>query len=284
MPRRRNHRRDTTDADPTDRVAADADMVAFLRRLARGRSVGKAPPVADAHAPPRDVVAQAVRLGFVAASAESLQLSASGRDWLRRKLATTGVGRPASRMAPSADVGSSDGNDGLATCNLAESPLGWLARRQDGSGRPILSPEQFQAGERLRTDFTFAQLTPRVTADWSGLASSAHGRRGVPGGGAVLRDEVIAARERVNRALKAIGPELAGIALDVCCYLKRLELVEAERSWPRRSGKVILKLAPDALDRHYRIGRTGRDAANRSTISHWGAADYRPALDPGEPT
>jgi hypothetical protein len=51
--------------------------------------------------------------------------------------------------------------------NDAESPLAWLARRKGRDGRPMIEPAQFQAGERLRSDFTFAQLNPRMTVDWA---------------------------------------------------------------------------------------------------------------------
>lgn len=64
--------------------------------------------------------------------------------------------------------------------DLDESPLAWLARRKSRDGRPLLAAEEVAAGERLRADFTFAQMTPRVTANWE--ASVASGRRG--GGGA----------------------------------------------------------------------------------------------------
>ncbi len=47
------------------------------------------------------------------------------------------------------------------TVNLAESPLGWLRAHGHVSGR------QFDAGERLRSDWERAQLDPRVTMSWN---------------------------------------------------------------------------------------------------------------------
>ncbi len=55
------------------------------------------------------------------------------------------------------------------TLNPAESPIAWLRRRKDKDGEPMISQPQFDAGERLRADFWFAQMTPRVTANWSGV-------------------------------------------------------------------------------------------------------------------
>src|SRR4051812_15127947 len=63
----------------------------------------------------------------------------------------------------------------------AESPLAWLARRRGRNGQPLIHGVQFEAGERLRIDFTRAQMTPRVTSSWD--SSLAHGRRGQGGAG-----------------------------------------------------------------------------------------------------
>src|SRR5437868_2327725 len=49
----------------------------------------------------------------------------------------------------------------------AESPLAWLARRRGRDGKPLIEPHQFQAGERLRADFTCAHLMPRTTSNWA---------------------------------------------------------------------------------------------------------------------
>ncbi|HEX2446848.1 MAG TPA: DUF6456 domain-containing protein [Methyloceanibacter sp.] len=89
--------------------------------------------------------------------------------------------------------------------NEAESPLGWLKSRKDRNGRPLISEHQYAAGERLRADYWFAHMSPRVTSNWSALAPSERSRRGAPADAAELRDEVIAAKERVMRDGRGSG-------------------------------------------------------------------------------
>ena len=40
--------------------------------------------------------------------------------------------------------------------------IAWLRRRKDRDGEAMISQAQFDAGERLRADFWFAQMTPRA--------------------------------------------------------------------------------------------------------------------------
>ncbi len=166
--------------------------------------------------------------------------------------------------------------------NPAESPLAWLRQRKDRDGEAMISQAQFDAGERLRGDFWFAQMTPRVTMSWSTNAPAQRRRRS----GMAFRcdadsaDNVAAARERVRRALAAVGPELSGVLIDVCCYLKGLVEVERAAGWPQRSGKIVLQLALSALARHYGIDVTGRlSGAAACCVRHWGSDDYRPLFE-----
>jgi len=158
--------------------------------------------------------------------------------------------------------------------NLAESPLAGLARLKRKDGSPFLGAPLVAAGERLRVDFTRGQLQPRVTANWEAAVSSG-GARGA--GIADLGDAALGARMRVERALRAVGPDLSGVLVDVCCFLKGLETVEREREWPVRSGKLMLRTALAALDRHYRPAATETGQARRHA-HHWATADYRPSL------
>ncbi|MBA2124695.1 DNA replication protein [Hyphomicrobium methylovorum] len=163
--------------------------------------------------------------------------------------------------------------------NDAESPLAWLVRRKDKDGRPLLSDIEFAAGEKLRADFWFGEMTLRVTANWSLLLGGGGGQHRSPDIGPDLRDSVVAARERVARALAAVGPDLAGVLIDVCCFLKGLEASERESGWPQRSGKIVLQIALRQLARHYGMDKP-QPAEHASPVRarHWGSSDYRPSI------
>lgn len=152
--------------------------------------------------------------------------------------------------------------------NDSESPLAWLASRKGRDGRPLIEQDQFNAGERLRADFTRGLMFPRVTSSWSGIARA----RGGGAGAGEFGDVVVASRQRVRLALESCGPEFAGVLLDVCCFLHGIEDVERARGWPSRSGKVVLQLALDRLARHYGMsGKPKRDSAAK--ITTWLADD-----------
>ena len=153
------------------------------------------------------------------------------------------------------------------TIDEAESPLAWLARRRGRDGRPLIAPEQFQAGERLRADFTRAHLMPRTTSNWASPIAS--GRRGAGGDrSAAFTETMIAARQHVHQELDAAGPEFAGLLIDICCFLKGPDDIERDRAWPARSAKVVLLLALDRLARHYGYAAQARGRA-QAPIRTW---------------
>jgi hypothetical protein len=154
--------------------------------------------------------------------------------------------------------------------DTSESPLAWLRRRKDRHGQRLITAPQFEAGERLRADLWFGQMTPRVTVDWSGGGGGGH----PSGQGVDVSDAVITAQQRVRSALDAAGPEFAGLLIDVCGHLKGLEAIELDRGWPPRSGKVVLQIALTALARHYGLMVPPNIA---TPTRHWGSADYRPS-------
>lgn len=168
----------------------------------------------------------------------------------RRKAAAPSRIAIESQRAQHLDLAASDivTNEGLVRVlvNHSESPLAWLARRKGRDGRAMISAGQFLAGEKLRAEFTRAQMSPRVTSSWAAPSGRSSG-----GGAGEMTDLIVASRQRMQQAMAACGPEFSGLLMDVCCFLRGLEDVERERNWPPRSGKVVLQLALDRLARHY---------------------------------
>ncbi|WEX07748.1 DUF6456 domain-containing protein [Chelativorans sp. AA-79] len=212
------------------------------------------------------------REGLVAEAGGLLSLSQEGRALAMRDRHPQEPFR-AQHLELGTRMVAMEGGEQVVPANLAESPLAQLARRRVRGGQPFLEEGEFRAGERLRADYTRGQIMPRLGANWSEAVAS--GQRGSSENGiADLTDAALAARRRVDDALTAVGPELAGVLIDVCCFLKGLEKVEMERAWPARSAKVVLKAALGALCRHYEP----QPRARRRTILHWGAEGYRPSL------
>ena len=131
------------------------------------------------------------------------------------------------------------------TVNLAESPLGWLF------ARGLVSQRQFDAGERLRSDWERAQLAPRVTMAWDS-APIASGR----GGSAPeidLSGAQIDAKRRFDDAIASAGPGLADILWRVVCAGEGMREAESALGWPARAGKLVLTFALDRVAAYYRI-------------------------------
>ncbi|QND52376.1 hypothetical protein HB779_11015 [Phyllobacterium sp. 628] len=220
----------------------------------------------------RTVVDKVLRQGLAMISKDRLSISDAGRAWLRR-LDSTDDAYAAQHRSEATIILSDINGSTQARCNDAESPLGLLRKRKDASGQPMISDAAFRAGERLRGDYTLGNLMPALGVNWdvTGSGSRHCGSNGV----LEITDAALAARQRVERALEAVGPELSGVLVDVCCFLKGLETVERERLWPVRSAKLILKTALAALDRHYYPPSPSR---RRMQIIHWGTEDYRPVI------
>jgi len=221
---------------------------------------------------PDETLAEVTKRGLATMSGDEIAITPAGLSFVARAGASGDrfQAQHRERDVRTLEVG---GANELVEINLRESPLASLGQRKSRDGSAFLSAPELQAGERLRADYNFGQIMPRMSANWEAAVSA--GRRGGGNTKAELSDNALAARQRVNAAIEAVGPELSGVLVDVCCFLKGLEQVETERSWPRRSAKLMLKTALGILDRHYRPRR--RDNG-RHGVLHWGAADYRPNL------
>lgn len=261
----------------------DAAMVRLLRHLGRNpaffRDMG-----ADicVHANrgegreqnhPRSVVDMAVSSGLVAMVQNTLQVTREASAFLRRATVKDReeIFQEQHRLSENIGVDVA-GEPQTVRRNTVNSPLLAFYRLKDRDGRMFFPTEVLQAGERFSADFHRGHLNPRVTASWEPRLSKR--TKGTAGAAAELNDTALAARLRFTRAAEAMGPELAGIAIDVCCFEKGLELVERERLWPVRSAKLMLRTALQSLLRHYNPPKP----QTSRTSHHWGAEDYRPML------
>ncbi len=207
-----------------------------------------------------------------------LKISDVGRHRLARDNASPGKDKfQAQHLDLENAVAIRDGQSVEVTVDAGESPLAWLARRKGANGEPLLTPSQLEAGERFWRDLEQAQIMPRVTASWSAtVASSGRGATGYH-----ITDLMVAARQRIDKAIQAVGADCADLLIDVCGFLKSLKTVEFERGWPQRSAKVVLAIALSGLAQHYGLGEIARGRASVK-MRHWGAAGYRPDIGSGE--
>lgn len=240
---------------------SDAATRRALKKLARNRAGLPVEAIGT------DCAAQLCRNDLAKRDGRVISISDAGRKWLRRAMSGADPW-----LAQHRDLGKAivavDGVRREVRVDLNESPLSWLRKRKGRTGRPLIDDAQFTAGERLRADFTRAQMTPRVTADWSSMDKPGRRRSGLRGGHAEMLDSAVAARTRFNNAITDVGPELSPALIDVCCFLEGLEAAEKKNNWPKRSGKLVLQLALSALARHYGLVQCNtRSASSFMTTS-----------------
>lgn len=192
-----------------------------------------------------------------AEGAERLVLSAAGRMRLRRAEAPQDAGpfrRQHALFARHVEIGP-DGEVAEREVDEGDSPLAWLARHTGPDGASFLAARERAAGERLRADMALSRLQGRVTQDWEAPLSRPRGRRYGAARRAEPSERAHAAGARVAAALAALGPGLDQVVEAVCRDGRGLDAVERGLGWPRRSAKVVLKIALARLADHYGLAR-----------------------------
>lgn len=227
---------------------------ALLSRLKRGgqlRRYDGGYVVIGLRGPRHDVTTELVEAllqrGLLLRQNDTITLAKAGETWLAEGARFTEQHQILTTRA----IKDERGRDTYVVVNAAESPLTLLQRLG------WISAQEFEAGEKLRRDYTIGQLSPRMGVDY---AAPIHSRGYRPG----AAETALAARQRFNLALKAAGPGLADILFDVCCYLKGLAQSEQARGWPRGSAKVVLRLALQRLAGFY-----GMTAPERAATRAW---------------
>lgn len=142
------------------------------------------------------------------------------------------------------------GPDGTVL-NLAESPLARLALATGETGA-FLGPHQVEAGERVRRLVERAQLQPRLTMSYSAAHTASKGA----GHAGEIGDMAADARKLLADLHRQLPRDCAEVVLDVCGFGKGLQQIETERSWPRRSAKLVLRIGLDRLAEIWGIGES----------------------------
>lgn len=175
--------------------------------------------------------AELIAAGVLEESDGALQASGTAREWLRKARAEREAPPPGDPEAASAPC----------------PQIGPLTRRKNGRP-PFLAPHHVAAAGRVQRLFERAHLRQRVTMHYSPAA----GLGGRPGAGASdIADMAAAARKTLADIHQSLPRDCAGVVIDVCGYEKGLQAVEAERGWPRRSAKLVLRIGLEQLASYF---------------------------------
>lgn len=144
-----------------------------------------------------------------------------------------------------------------------EDILARLATGRDGAS--FLSAHHLAAADRFERLVQRAQLSPRVTMSYSPANVGGRGRRG--NGVETASDAAADARLRLSRLASALPVDCWGVLFDVCGLGKGLQLVETERRWPRRSAKLVLRIALEQLAGQF--GLAAQASGTGTATRHW---------------
>ena len=228
---------------------------------------------------PSPVARSLVGSGAVKIDKDQVFVTKAGRAYIKRALSLQDGFQTQHRQEQS-QTRHINGVYKTVRINLKESPLLWLSSRKDRKGRPFIEAHQLAAGERLRADYERAECAVVGASDWERLTFGAVQKNTTQPRGLLMMEAMVDAKKRVRFAIDVVGPELGSVLLDVCCYHLGLEETERKNALPKRSGKVILRMALNQLARHY--GLLFEDEGHRhcyQRLSHWGEEDYRPVFE-----
>lgn len=148
--------------------------------------------------------------------------------------------------------------------------LAALARPRGGEPA-FLSPHHLLAAQRVRRLFERARLRPKVTMHYgprTGVAPR-------PAGADAISDMAADSRKALATLHARLPGECMAVLIDVCGFEKGLQDIEAERGWPRRSAKLVLRIGLEAVARLHGLDPTasGLEGARQRL---WLGEDARP--------
>lgn len=143
-----------------------------------------------------------------------------------------------------------------------------LTRAANGEA-PFLAGHHMLAAERFHRLFHKAQLRRRVTMHYG--PSTGGGGRGADD----IADMAADARKQLNAIHLSLPRDCAEALVDICGFEKGLQAVEMERGWPRRSAKIVLRIALDCLAAQFGLA-SAASGLERGSMRRWGDEGARP--------
>ena len=215
----------------------------------------------------KNEVAALIGAGVLSGTAELCFATPEASNWLRRQFAEADPFAVQHRQEVRGQGG--------RLLNLTDSPLARLAVAAAGESEAFLAPHQVEAGERLRRLIERAQLRQRVTMSYDENRTV---RRGSGSTASEIGDLAADARRVLMAIGRALPRDCLDVVFDVCGLEKGLQLIEAERRWPRRSAKLVLRIGLEQLAQHFGLepAAVGRNGGNRT----WMEAEARPLMFP----
>lgn len=150
------------------------------------------------------------------------------------------------------------------------------AGRRDSA--PFLLPHHVEAARRLAHVFERSRLRQRVTMSYDPT------RTGGRSSGSPVQGELSASTADARKQLADIAAMMPAdcwaVLFDICGLDRGLQDVELDRDWPRRGGKLVLRIALSHLAAHYGLQAEarGRDAQRQR---HW-LPERAPMFPPAE--
>lgn len=231
---------------------AEPATLSFVRALSRGAEALRIDDryiTADGASLSAARAEALIRSGAIAGDRSRCGRNDLTRNWLKRQL-----------LAVEPFVGQHIDTATRAglTINLSESPVSRLAIASARGGKPFLERHHVEAADRLRRLVERAGMLPRMTTNYA----NTEGVGSRDNQASDISDMAADARKELSRLNAALPRDCAAVAIDVCGFLKGLQQVEAERGWPRRSAKLILRVALDCVAAHFGLdaAATGRSS------------------------
>ncbi|UYN99672.1 MAG: hypothetical protein KIT02_00010 [Devosia sp.] len=146
------------------------------------------------------------------------------------------------------------------------------AMQRLGGASGFLAPHQVEAGRQLAQLFESAMIRQRVTMSYD---PTRIGGRAAGSGQTGVSDMASAARKRLAQDAVRLPRDCWDLLVEVCCYDKGLQQIETERRWPRRSAKLVLRIALEQLARMRGLDETGK-GGHQGDVRAW--LPERPAM------